>query len=93
METALYSAIAPSKFDVDLVKSLNTKVIDMRAVRKERMIIGIRNEQRQIYRVIGITGLGDFMNTIVKLRELDLVDELEHATDPVDGYDAIFGPT
>ena len=90
MKTALIPAKELSKLDGEILQKLKAQTIAMSAVRKEHMIVGIRNEQREIYRVIGITGLGVFLDAIEQLTSLNLIDELAAATGPHQGYDAIF---
>lgn len=90
MKTTLIQGKEVSKFDGEILQKLKTHTGDMNAVKKERMIVGIRNEQREIYRVIGITGLNVFLDAIGDLNSLDLIDELEAETHPKHGYDAIF---
>lgn len=90
MKTALIQAKEVSQFDGEILQKLKTNTVDISAVKKERMIVGIRNEQREIYRVIGITGLDVFLDAIGDLGSLNLVDELEAETNPKHGCDAIF---
>ncbi|MFT5643566.1 MAG: hypothetical protein ACI83P_001113 [Janthinobacterium sp.] len=59
-------------------------------VRLEKLIVGIRNEAGDIYRLIGATKHNSFTNAIEELLDLGLVDELQDADTPQDGYDAIF---
>ena len=92
MKTALIPSQEIGQLDAQILNKLELHSFEMRAVTREKMIIGIRNEQREIYRVIGVTGLALFLNTIRQLVSLNLVDELEAATDPKNGFDAIFCP-
>jgi hypothetical protein len=59
-------------------------------VRQEKMIIGVRNEDGEIYRLIGATKINSFMNAVEELFDLGLVDELQNTETPQDGCDAIF---
>jgi hypothetical protein len=59
-------------------------------VRAEALIVGVRNEDGEIYRLIGASTHRSFMNAVEELFDLDLVDELEDVDDPVEGCDAIF---
>lgn len=90
MKTALIPATKIGNLDERILQKLKAKTAEMHAIKKERMIVGIRNEYHQIYRVIGITGLEDFLYVISELSSWNLIDELEDATGPKDGYDAIF---
>ncbi|MEB0012593.1 hypothetical protein QN379_18200 [Glaciimonas sp. Gout2] len=90
MKTTLIATQQIGKFDAEILNKLKPHSLEISAVRKERMIIGIRNEQGEIYRVIGVTGLTLFMDAIYQLVELNMIDELEALDHPQDGYDAIF---
>ena len=57
---------------------------------EEVLVIGIRNEAGELYRLIGATKHNSFTNAVEELMDLDLVDELEDADNPQDGCDAIF---
>jgi len=59
-------------------------------VRQEDMLIGVRNEGGDIYRLIGASTLNSFMNAVEELFDLGLVDELQDTEEPKDGCDAIF---
>jgi hypothetical protein len=59
-------------------------------VLKEKMLIGVRNEAGDIYRLIGAAKVNSFMNAVEELIDLGLVDELQDTEEPKDGYDAIF---
>lgn len=77
-------------FDADILKIIAAKPGTTAQVRDERMQFGIRNEDGDIYRAIGITGPGVFLQTIEKLVNFGLADELQHKHGTRDGYDAIF---
>jgi hypothetical protein len=59
-------------------------------VLKEKMLIGVRNEAGEIYRLIGATKVNSFMNAAEELIDLGLVDELQDTEEPKEGCDAIF---
>jgi hypothetical protein len=54
------------------------------------MLIGVRNDDGEIYRLIGATKVNSYNNAVEELEDLGLVDELKDAEAPQDGWDAIF---
>jgi hypothetical protein len=56
----------------------------------EKLLIGIRNEDGEIYRLIGATKHNSFTNAVEELEDLELVDELGDVEGTVEGCDAIF---
>ncbi|WP_454774902.1 hypothetical protein [Janthinobacterium tructae] len=88
--TALVVGKKVANFDADIFKLINAEQGTMAQVRDERMQFGIRNEDGDIYRAIGITGPGVFLQTIQNLVDFGLVDELQHQNGTREGYDAIF---
>jgi len=54
------------------------------------MLIGVRNEDGEIYRLIGASKKNSFMNAVEELFDLGLVDELEDTEETKEGCDAIF---
>lgn len=50
----------------------------------------MRNEDGEIYRLIGATKHNSFMNAIEELFDLGLVDELQDTEGTREGCDAIF---
>ena len=90
MKTALLEGKKPAHFDKHIIGNLLLDVASPDEVRQEDMLIGVRNEAGEIYRLIGATKLNSFMNAVEELFELGLVDELEDTEEPKDGCDAIF---
>jgi hypothetical protein len=90
LKTALIDGMTPAKFDKYIIANLLLNVAEADEVRLEKMLIGVRNEEGEIYRLIGATKLNSFMNAVEELAELALVDELQETEAPQDGYDAIF---
>jgi hypothetical protein len=80
-----------AEFDNEIVERFEMHVGSMEDVRAERMQVGIRNSSGEIYRAIGITGMGEFLSLVQHLADIGLVDELAAATNARGGYDAIFG--
>lgn len=79
-----------AQFDSQITGKLSLDAGTEKAIRMERMQIGVRNEKGDIYRAIGVTGMGDFLDTINHLVDVGLVDELQHVHSARHGYDAIF---
>ena len=79
-----------AEFDSEITSKFDMPVGSLENVRAERMQVGIRNSKGEIYRAIGITGLGEFLSLVQHLAGIGLVDELAAATKARGGYDAIF---
>lgn len=90
MKTALLEDAKPAKFDKDVVGNILLDVAPADEVRQEKMLIGLRNETGDIYRLIGAAKANNFMNAVEELVDLGLIDELQDTEEPQDGYDAIF---
>ncbi|HEU4375371.1 MAG TPA: hypothetical protein VFS02_17880 [Telluria sp.] len=90
MKTALLDGKTPAKIDKLIIGNLLLDVASSDEVRKEKMLIGVRNEAGEIYRLIGATKANSFMNAVEELEDLGLVDELKETETPEDGCDAIF---
>lgn len=90
MKTSLLDGKKPAKFDKHIIGNLLLDVAPADEVRAEALIVGVRNEDGEIYRLIGASTHRSFMNAVEELFDLDLVDELEDVDDPVEGCDAIF---
>ncbi len=90
MKTTLLEGKTPAKFDKNIIGNLLLNVATPDEVRQEKMLIGVRNEGGDIYRLIGATKVNSFMNAVEELFDLGLVDELKDTEAPQDGYDAIF---
>ena len=90
MKTSLLDGIQPAKFDKQIIGNILLDVSIPDVVRQEKMLIGVRNEAGEIYRLIGATKVNSFMNAVEELVDLGLVDELEHTEGTQDGCDAIF---
>jgi len=88
--TALLISNDVPDFDTQICEQIEAEQGTEKAIRGERMQIGIRNEHGHIYRAFGVTGLGSFMEIIGKLQRIGLADELQYENGPRHGYDAIF---
>lgn len=93
MKTTLLEGKKPAKFDKHIIGNLLLNIDTPVEVRKEKLIIGVRNEDGEIYRLIGATKPNSFMNAVEELVDLGLVDELDGIDDTEDGCDAIFRAT
>lgn len=90
LKTTLLDGKTPAKFDKHITANLLLETASPDEVRKEKLIIGVRNEAGEIYRLIGATKHNSFLNAVEELADLELVDELQDADHPQDGCDAIF---
>lgn len=90
MKTTLLEGKKPAHFDKHIIGNILLDVAPEDEVRQEKMLIGVRNEAGDVYRLIGATKVNSFMNAVEELIDLGLVDELQETEEPKDGYDAIF---
>lgn len=90
MKTSLLEGKKPAKFDKHIIGNLLLDVAPEAEVREEALIVGVRNEDGEIYRLIGASTHRSFMNAVEELFDLELVDELQDTDEPVEGCDAIF---
>lgn len=88
--TYLLEGIEVPEFDSEIANKFGMQVGTMKAIRAQRMQVGIRNAKGEIYRAIGVTGLGEFLSIVQHLADIGLVDELKDETGTRNGYDAIF---
>jgi hypothetical protein len=91
LKTSLLDGKSPAKFDKHIIGNLLLTVASPDEVRKEKMLIGVRNEDGEIYRLIGATKINSFMNAVEELDDLGLVNELQDTEGTQEGCDAIFG--
>ena len=90
LKTTLLPGTAPAQFDSQIIGNLLLNGDTPEQVLREKLIIGIRNEAGDIYRLIGATKHNSFMNAVEELFDLGLTDELEDSDELVEGCDAIF---
>lgn len=90
MKTSLIDGKKPAHFDKHIIGNILLDVAPLAEVREEPMLIGVRNEAGEIYRLIGATKLNSYMNAMEELLDLGLVDELENLEEQKEGCDAIF---
>jgi hypothetical protein len=90
LKTTLLEGKKPAHFDKHIIGNLLLDVAPEPEVRQEKLLIGVRNEAGEIYRLIGATKHNSFMNAVEELFDLGLVDELEDTEESREGCDAIF---
>ena len=90
MKTSLIEGKKPAHFDKHIIGNILLDVAPLEEGKQEAMLIGIRNEAGEIYRLIGATKLNSFMNAVEELADLGLEDELENTEEQKEGCDAIF---
>jgi hypothetical protein len=91
LKTALLDGIKPAKIDKQIMANLLLDIAPVDEVRQEKMLVGVRNEAGQIYRLIGAAKANSYTNAVEELEDLGLVDELKDTDSPQEGCDAIFG--
>ena len=91
MKTTLIDGMTPAHFDKHIIGNILLEVAPVDEVRQHKMLIGVRNEAGDIYRLIGAAKINSFMNAVEELLDLGLVDELENLEEQKEGCDAIFG--
>jgi hypothetical protein len=90
LKTTLLEGKKPAHFDKHIIGNILLDVATEEEVRQHKMLIGVRNEAGEIYRLIGAAKLNSFMNAVEELIDLGLVDELQDTEELKDGCDAIF---
>jgi predicted Zn-dependent protease with MMP-like domain len=89
VNTTLMPGKQPAEFDAVVLDALNHVAPKTHHPAEKRLLIGIQNEHGEVYRVIKIVGLYDFLDLIGKFRDLGFTDEFaQHAGDK-EGFDAI----
>lgn len=90
LKTTLLDGVTPAKFDQQITGNLLLETTSVDEVRREKLLIGVRNEDGEIYRLIGATKHNSFTNAVEELEDLELVDELSDVEGTQEGCDAIF---
>jgi hypothetical protein len=90
LKTTLLDGVTPASFDKEITGNLLLENADDDEVRAQKFLIGVRNEDGEIYRLIGATKHNSFTNAVEELEDLELVDELADIEGTQDGCDAIF---
>lgn len=93
MKTFLIERKQPAVFDPVLLCTSKMTPATLAEVWSENLVLGIRNEQGDIYRVIGVSTLQTFLLLIQNVRRLGYEDDMVDATETGQGLDAIiFSP-
>ncbi len=90
LKTTLIPGVEPADFDKQITANLLLEHVTPDEVRQQKLLIGIRNDDGEIYRLIGATKHNSFTNAIEELFDLDLADELQDTEGTREGCDAIF---
>jgi hypothetical protein len=89
MKTALIDGQQPSRLDGPLLNTIHLCGAEPRSVWSESMLIGIQNEQGELYRAIGVTGLTNFVSAIQELHSVGYTYRLATIEETLHGFDAI----
>jgi hypothetical protein len=89
MNTTLIEGKQLAEYDATVLKTINLIPSTPQSVSAQRLLVGIRNEHGDVYRVIKIAGLNNFLDLIGKLRDLGFIDELAEAYGDKQGFDAV----
>lgn len=90
MRTALIDNCRVAEFDQEVMSRLCAIPVNLAAVKNEKMLIALRNEDSEIYRIIG-TGTFTKCQQILKIcSRTGLVDELFRNVDSEEQWTAIF---
>jgi hypothetical protein len=89
VNTTLIEGKQLAEFDAAVLNTINLMPSAAQTVSAERLLVGIRNEHGDVYRVIKVSGLNNFLDLIGKLRDLGFKDELAEAYGDKEGFDAI----
>ena len=90
VKTALVEGKKAADFDKLIMGNLLLTLAPLEEVKKMKMVVGIRNEAGEIFRLIGAANLNSYMNAVEELFDLELVDELEKVEGTRHGCYAIF---
>ena len=89
VNTTLIHGKALAEFDPVVLSILNLVPPVTHHPAENRLRIGIQNEQGDVYRVIKISGLKNFLDLIGKFRDLGFADEFAEHYGDKEGFDAI----
>ena len=93
MNTTLIEEKTLADYDAIVLNAMNLIPSTPAPVSAERLLVGVKNEHGDVYRVIKISGLANFLAFIGKLRDLGFTDELAEAYGDKEGFDAVIaGP-
>lgn len=89
VKTTLIDGKQAATFDTTLFIAIDLIPAEPHIVWTESLLIGIRNEFGEIYRVIGVTGMSSFVDLAAKLHALGYRDEAVSADEADQGLDAV----
>lgn len=89
MKTAVIKGTAPGAFDQVLLSSLKMTDAPDWSVRNETYLLGMLNERGEIYRLVGVEDLRNFVTMLNKLRSLRYTAEIADGNDAEQGFDTI----
>jgi hypothetical protein len=89
VNTTLIHGKQLAEFDAIILDAINDIPATTHHPAEKRLRIGIQNEHGDVYRVIKISGLNNFLNLIGKLRDLGFMDEFAEHYGDKQGFDAI----
>jgi hypothetical protein len=89
IKTTLIKNKTVAAFDSELLAHLEADETTMRQVEKTGRLMGIRNEQGQLYRALGIADFELYLDVMDMLENAGFINELEDQPSKK-GYDSIF---
>jgi hypothetical protein len=92
MKTALVDGQQVCRFDALMLCSLRLVPCPVPTVSSESIVIGLRNEHGNIYRIIGVRHLNNFMHIIWKLRALGWAEVVPSTKEVRQGFHAVVRP-
>jgi len=90
LKTALVGDYKVPEFDKTIMTNLLVSIVELNIVRQEYKLIGIRNANQDIYRVIGASTDNQYINASEELEDMGLSDDLQENDREKNGYDAIY---
>lgn len=90
MRTALIDNCRIAEFDHEIMSRLTAIPVNLVAVKNEKMLIALRNEDEEIYRIIGTCTFSKCQQILKICSRIGLVDELFRSIDNEQNWTAIF---
>jgi hypothetical protein len=89
VNTTLIQGKQLAEFDAIVLDTINLIAPISHHPAEKRLRIGIQNEHGDVYRVIKISGLKNFLDVIGKLREHGFTDEFAEHSGDKQGFDPV----
>lgn len=89
MKTAVVEGAELGAFDKYLMSAMEMVDTPDWTVRNERYLLGMLNEKGEIYRLMGVADLRNFVSVLNKLRALRYTDQIADGGDAEEGFDTI----